>query len=245
VAAGSNFAEAAAAGKLQVVNTPPMTGAGIDRANAGFRFPAQYAPALRTGFEMEPNDEPVVEPLADEGGYVMVAPDRVVPASPAPLASIRAQVAADWTTRQASQRAQAAGTAIAAKAARGMSLADAVRQAGVTLPAVQQVAGRRLDLSQMGNQVPAPLRMLFVLGQGKSRMVADPEGRGFSVVKTTRIVPGNALTQPALIGRVQSDFQGALSEEYARQFLAAIRASVGVERNEAAIAASRKRIIGS
>jgi peptidyl-prolyl cis-trans isomerase D len=53
------------------------------------------------------------------------------------------------------------------------------------------------------------------------------------------------LTQPALISRVQNDFQGALSEEYARQFLAAIRASVGVERNEAAIAASRKRIIGS
>jgi hypothetical protein len=43
---------------------------------------------------------------------------------------------------------------------------------------------------------------------------------------------------------VQSDFQAALAEEYARQFLTSIRASLKVKRNEAAIAASRKRIIG-
>ncbi len=244
VAAGSNFGEAAAVGKLQVISTPLITATGAARANPDFRFPAQYAPALRTGFEMEADDEPVVEPLADESGYVMVAPDRVVPATPAPLASIRETVAADWTNRQATQRAQAAAAAIAAKAARGVALADAVRQAGVALPPVQQVAGRRLDLSQMGDKVPASLRMLFVLGEGKSRMVADPTSGGFSVVKTTRIVPGNALSQPALIGRVQSDFQAALAEEYAQQFLTSIRASLKVKRNEAAIAASRKRIIG-
>ena len=38
--------------------------------------------------------------------------------------------------------------------------------------------------------------MLFSLTQGKSRMVADPQGRGFFIVKTNKIVPGNALTAP-------------------------------------------------
>ena len=59
-------------------------------------------------------------------------------------------------------------------------------------------------------------------------MVADPQQRGFSIVKVNQIIPGNALTQPALIGRVQSEFQQAISEEYARQFLAAVREAVGV-----------------
>ena len=97
----------------------------------------------------------------------------------------------------------------------------------------------------MGQNVPAPLRMLFSLGAGKSRVVADPEQRGFSVVKVNRIIPGNALTQPSLIARVQTEFQESIAEEYARQFVAAVRQSVGVHRNEEAIAATKRRISGS
>ncbi len=59
------------------------------------------------------------------------------------------------------------------------------------------------------------------------------------------VTPGNALSQPSLIGRVQSDFQSALTEEYARQFMAALRKAAGVKRNEEAIAAARRRIVGS
>ena len=124
-------------------------------------------------------------------------------------------------------------------------MARAVAETGVALPPVRPVGARRLELSQMGADVPAPLRMLFSLGAGKSRVVADPEQRGFSVVKVNRIVPGNALTQPSLIARVQTEFQDAIAEEYARQFIAAVRTSVGVRRNEEAIAATRSRISGS
>ena len=93
--------------------------------------------------------------------------------------------------------------------------------------------------------MPAPIRMLFSLGAGKSQIVADPRQRGFSIVKVNRIVPGNALNQPTLIGRVQNEFQEPISDEYAREFLAAVREAMGARRNEEAIAASRKRISGS
>lgn len=245
IADGSNFTEAAALAKLQVSETPLITATGAARDNPAFRLPAELAPALRSGFELTQDDEPVVETLPNDQGYVVVAPSRIVEATPAPLAAIRARVAEDWIGRQATQRAQSAANAIAAKAARGMPLAKAVAEAGVTLPAVRSVGARRLDLSQLGDNVPAPLRMLFSLGSGKSRVVADPQQRGFAVVKVNRIVPGNALTQPALIGRVQNEFQQAVAEEYARQFLAAMREAVGVRRNEDAIAAARKRIAGS
>ncbi|HUE78122.1 MAG TPA: peptidyl-prolyl cis-trans isomerase [Sphingomicrobium sp.] len=245
IAGGSNFAEAASEAKLAVTETPLITASGVARGNPEFKLPAELAPALRSGFELSQDDEPVVETLANEQGYVLVAPSRIVPATPAPLATIRAQVAEDWTTQQATQRAQAAANAIAAKAARGTPLAQAVAEAGVSLPPVRPASARRLDLSQMGDDVPAPLRMLFSLGNGKSRVVADPEQRGFSVVKVNRIVPGNALAQPSLIARVQTEFQEPIAEEYARQFLAAVRESVGVRRNEEAIEATRRRISGS
>ncbi|HEU5285680.1 MAG TPA: peptidylprolyl isomerase [Sphingomicrobium sp.] len=244
IADGSNFAEAAAKARLQVTETPLITAAGTARDNPSFRLPAELAPALRSGFELTQDDEPVVETLANAEGYVLVAPSRIVPAAPAPLAAIRDRVAEDWVSKQASDRARVVASAIAAKAARGVPLAKAVAEAGVPLPPVRPLAARRLDMSQMGANVPPQMRMLFSLGAGKSRIVADPQQRGFSIVKVNRIVPGNALNQPALIGRVQNEFQEAVAEEYARQFLAAIRAAVGVRRNEEAIAATKARISG-
>lgn len=242
---GSNFTEAAAQARLTVTETPLITATGVARGDPSFRLPAELAAALRSGFELTADDEPVVETLANDQGYVLVAPSRIVPATPAPLATIRAQVADDWINQRATERAQTIANAIAAKAARGMPLERAVAEAGVALPPVRQVGARRLELAQLGENVPPALRMLFSLGSGKSRVVADAQQRGFSVVKVNRIVPGNALTQPALISRVQTEFQEAVSEEYARQFLAAIREAVGVRRNEEAIAASKRRIGGS
>ena len=245
IADGSNFAEAAAKAKLQVTETPLITANGTARGNPSFKLPAELAPALRSGFELAQDDEPVVETLANAEGYVLVAPSRIVAAAPAPMASIRDQVAEDWINQRASERARAVATAIAGKAARGVPLAKAVAEAGVSLPPVRPVAARRLDMSQMGANVPAPVRMLFSLGAGKSRIVADPQQRGYSVVKVNKIVPGNALNQPALIGQVQNEFQEAVADEYARQFLSAVRAAVGARRNEKAIAATKARITGS
>ncbi len=244
LAGGSNYAEAAAQAKLTVSETPLITATGEARGSSSFRLPAEYAAALRSGFELTQDDEPVVETLANGQGYVLVAPARIVPAAPAPLATIRAQVAEDWINKQASDRAQAAAAAIAAKAARGVPLAKAVAEAGKPLPAVRQIGARRIQISNMGANVPASVRMLFTLGAGKSRMVAEPQQRGFAVVKVNRVIPGNALTQPTLIGRVQNDFQEAVAEEYNRQFLGAIRQQIGVRRNEDAIAATKKRISG-
>lgn len=244
IADGSNFVEAATGAKLDVVQTPLITAAGAARADPSYRFPAELAPALKSGFELTPDDEPVVETLADERGYVLVAPAQVVDAAPAPLASIRDRVAQDWINFQAAARARKVASDLAAKVARNVPLERAVAESGVDLPAIQPVRMRRLDLSRSNQQVPAPVRMLFNLGSGKSRMVADPRGEGFYVVKLNKVTPGNALSQPSLITQLQRDFQRGTSEEYAQQFLSAIRGDVGVRRNEEAIAEARRRIIG-
>jgi peptidyl-prolyl cis-trans isomerase D len=76
-------------------------------------------------------------------------------------------------------------------------------------------------------------------------MLADPGGRGFYVVKTNSIVPGNALLQPGLINRMQSELQESVSQEYAQQFQAAVRAEMKAKRNESAIAAEKARLVSS
>jgi hypothetical protein len=57
-------------------------------------------------------------------------------------------------------------------------------------------------------------------------------------------VPGNALNQPGLIGRMQAEFGRVAGEEYAMQFVSAIQADQKVKRNEKAIAEAKRRMVG-
>lgn len=239
---GASFDEAAKKAGLTTTTTPLITGTGEARGNAAYKFPAEYAAALKSGFEIAPTDEPVVEQIAGDKGFVLVAPAQVVPAAPAPLQSIRDEVKADWIHQEALRQAQAFAKSVAAKAAGKTSLADAARAAGKPLPPVQPVSLRRIQLSQLGDKVPAPLRVIFSTAAGKTQIGPDPQGRGFFIVKVDKIVPGNALSQPGLISEVENEFREPISQEYAQQLIAALRADVGVRRNESVIAATKKRI---
>jgi peptidyl-prolyl cis-trans isomerase D len=238
---GASFDEAAKKAGLTITTTPLITGSGQARGDPSYKFPADYAATLKSGFEIAPTDEPVVETLADDKGFALVAPAQVVPAAPAPLQSIRDKVKTDWVHGQALQKAQAFARSVASKATGKTSLADAAKGSGKPLP-VQSVSLRRIQLSQMGDKVPAPLRAIFSTAAGKTQVGPAPQNEGFFVVKVDKIVPGNALNQPGLITEVQNEFREPLAQEYAQELIAAIRQGVGVRRNESAIAATKKRI---
>jgi peptidyl-prolyl cis-trans isomerase D len=240
---GSNFNEAVAAAKLTVTNTPPIMADGTSRTNAGYRAAPDLAPVIKAGFQIAANDPPEIVAMPGDKGYAVVSPGQVVPAAPAPLASIRQRVEQDWLNEQAAARARAAAASIEAHANKGVSLEDAVKRLNVALPAVRPIAARRLQLANAEGKVPPPLQMLFTIGQGKTRMVADPEGRGFFVVKVNKITPGNALIQPSLIAQMRTELQQGASQDYAEQFMAAIRNELKVKRNESAIQSLKTRLV--
>jgi peptidyl-prolyl cis-trans isomerase D len=242
---GGNFAEAVKDGKLTVITTPLIAADGTARSEPGFKLPADLAPALKTGFQIEANDPPEIVTLPNDEGYAMVSPGQVMPAAPAPLANVRDRVAKDWIDAKATERARVVAAAIEAKVAKGASLADAVKASGAALPPVQPLAARRIQLATAQGPVPPGMKLLFSLAEGKSRMMPDPEGRGFFIVKVKKITPGNAMLQPALIGQMQNELQQGIAEDYAREFLAAMREELGAKRNESAIQAMKSRMVSS
>lgn len=242
---GSNFTEAATKEKLPVTTTPLIVANGTARGDPSYKMPPELAPALKTGFEVEPNDPPEIVTLPNDQGYAMVSPGQVVPAAPAPLATVHDQVATDWVASKATDRARAVAEQIEGKVEHGTPLDQAIKEAGANLPPAHPLAARRIQIANQQGQIPPPLKILFTLGQGKSRMFPDPEGRGFFIVKVEKIVPGNVATQPALIGQMQSELQQGVSQEYAEQFLAAMRKEIGAKRNEGAIQAMKTRLLGS
>ena len=243
---GKNFREALAGTKVEPIRTPAITASGAAPRQADYKFPTELTPALKAGFELSQGDDPVVESLGEKAGYVLVGVDQIVPAAPAPLNEVRDRVAHDWKLRQAVERARVAANRAAGALAKGASMADAVKSsgAGVATPAPRHETVRRIQLAQMGRNVPPALRMMFSLAEGRSRMVADPDGRGFVLVKVTKVVPGDVTLQPSLVSQIQSEFQQPFTSEYAEQFTRAIEADVGVKRNQEAIDAARRRIMG-
>ncbi|HET9336533.1 MAG TPA: peptidyl-prolyl cis-trans isomerase [Sphingomicrobium sp.] len=245
IADGASFAEVVGAAKLPVTATPAITANGRSRSDATYSVPAELEPVLKAGFAMAQDDDPEIVTLPGEAGYALVAVERVQEAAPAPLAAIRDQVREDWILRKANDRARAVASDIAAKVARGATMTKAMAEAGVSLPAVEPVRARRLQIAQAPPQAAAPLRLLFSLTQGKSRMGGDPQGRGYFVVKTNKIIPQDAMSNPLLVAQTQSEFQQALPQELGQQMLNAMKADQGVERNEEAIAAAKKRYSGA
>jgi peptidyl-prolyl cis-trans isomerase D len=239
---GGNFSEAVEAAKLPVTTTPLITSKGASRSDASFKLPPELAPALKTGFDIAPNDPPEIITLPGDAGYAVVSPGQVVPTAPSPLATIREQVASDWINDQASKRAQAAATQIAAKASGNVSLAEAVKGVGAALGSPQPVAARRIQLTQ-GNASPA-LKLLFAVGPGHSRMAPLPQG-GFVVVKVDKVNPGNSLAMPGLISQVQGELNQASSQDYAQQFISDVRRHLNAKRNESAIQAFKARLVSS
>jgi peptidyl-prolyl cis-trans isomerase D len=242
---GNNFTEAVTLGKLTVTTTPRIIANGTSLDDRTFRLPSELAPAVKTGFEIEPNDPPEIVSLPNGQGYAMVSPAQIVPAAPAPLAQVHDRVAEDWINGKANERARVVAQQIEAKVEHGVPLAQAMKESGTPLPPPQPIAARRIQIATAQGPVPAAMKLLFSLSQGKSKMLADPEGRGFIIVKVTKIEPANALTQPTLIGRMQNELQDALANDYAQEFLAAMREELGVKKNDAAIQAMKTRMLSS
>ena len=236
---GSSFEEVARANGLRIQETPPVTGAGLQPGVAGWQPPAELGPLLKPAFDLSVDDDPVVETIAPNERFAILAVSRIVPSAPPPLQQIAQIVKADLVKRRALERARAVATALVAKINAGVPARQAFAEAGVALPAPEPVRARRIDIARPNQPVPPPLAMMFSLPKGKARLLAAPQGAGWFVVHLEQTVAGNAGSAPQLVQATRNQFQRILGEEYAAQFTSAVEKGLEVERNEDAIRATK------
>lgn len=242
---GGAVIDIARANGLAIEQTPPVTAAGIAPGHATYQASADVKALVKAGFATSPDQPATVETVQAGERYALLAVGQVVPAAPQPFAEIRERLVADFTAKRASDRAKAIASAILAKVKAGTSMADAFKAAPVPLPAPRDGSGRRIDLARAGvQQVPASLRALFTMAAGGVKLVPAEQATGWYVVQLKRIVPADPRALPPLIAATRGDVTQAAGDEYADQLAAAAARSVGVRRNEAAIAALRRRLLG-
>lgn len=236
---GESFEQVARANNLAMRETPAVTATGTAE---GAQLPPEVAPLLKTAFDMEPDEEPVVETVAQGERYAMMAVGRVLPAAPPPLAQVQDRVRTDFLARRAADRARQVAAAIVAKINAGTAPAQAFAQAGVRLPQVQPVNARRMEIAQ-GNQVPPPLQMMFSMKKGTAKLLPAPNGAGWFVVHLAQTEAGNAQGQPQLIRATRAQFNQVAGNEYVEQFVRAVERDQKVKRDEDAIRKAKEQLL--
>lgn len=236
LADNATFDEAVADAKLKSETSAPLFADGRASQDAAAKPDPVLAQIAQGGFAMERNQEPQLIPIGQDGSFALIKTERVLPAAPRPIAEIRGAVVRDFVADRQLQGARKVAAAVLADIGKGTPIADALKKTGLTLPPLQPLDAARGQLAQMGNQLPAPVRLMFSMAAKKAKLTESPNGGGYWVVWLDEIQAGNAAGNAPLIAQTRGQLGQLLGAEYVEQFAAAVRKSVGVKRDEAAIA---------
>lgn len=244
ITGGATFDDVAKKYSLTATATPPITASGVAPEAQGFALSETVKPLLRDAFQAETSDDPQVSSVGNGQSYVLYHMDRVIPAAPKPLAAIKAQVAADATIDRAARAAKKAADGIVAAVNKGTPFAQALSGAGVALPAPKPAGGRRIDIAQAREKVPPPVLAMFSMAAKRAKVLPVENGAGWYIVYLDTVTPGTFQAAQPLLAGTQSELSRAVGEEYAQQFVNAVKAEVGVKRNDGAIAALKRALTG-
>ena len=245
VADGATFDDVVKSEGLTVAATPAVTASGIAPDVPAFKAAPELQPILRDAFQAEADDEATIVTVVQGQSYGFYDLERINASAPKPLAQIRQQVVADFQIDRASKAARKIADAIAAKANQGTPLATAISAAGVSLPGPKPIGARRIDIAKAQQKVPPPLALLFSIPAHQAKVLEAEGKQGWYVIWLDKIIPGNVNSEPGLIQATQAELARAVGEEYVQQFAAAIKAAIGVKKNDSAIAALKRSLTGA
>lgn len=233
---GKNFAELLSDAKLTAQVTPALTAQGTDPNNEAYKPDPAIVAIMRGGFAMENvGDEPQIVQISPEGGFAIVTLDKVTPAAPRPLATVRDKVKADYLLDKALEKSKAAATQIVAAMNKGVPMAKAFADAGAKGPPAKPFDFKRQEIGDKEQFI----KMAFSMQPKKARMLEAADRKGYYIVFVDLVEPHDASGDPIAMAGMRSALQQQVGTEYARQFIRAVRGDVKVKRNEAAIARLR------
>ena len=241
---GGALSDAAKTLGLTLTETPPLTADGQVYGKPGTGLPKELAKVVQAAFAMERENAPQLAEMAAGKVFVMFDVTQITPSAPAPLAEIRGEVAARLLLQKGQATARTAALKLLAQVKAGKSLAEALTGAGVPLPPAQPISMSRDQIPHPNGQIPPPLALLFSMAQGTTKLLPAPNNAGWLVVQLRSITPATVDAKDPLIASANQELSQYTGREYAEELRSAIRAEVGVKRNEVAIHAVATQLGG-
>ena len=243
---GSSLADVAAAEELNIQTTPKLLANGQNPEDAEYRPIPEMQRILPIAFSMEEDSDPQVIEILPGQQYAILDVTEISEAAPPPLKSIEQLVARDYALDQGAKKAKTVADEITAKLADGTTLAQAMSESGVRLPRPDNIRSTRAEIARQSQQgqVPPPLTLMFSMAEGTAKTLRAPQNQGWFVVQLDNIIEGDAASREDLLTATKQQFQQVFGNEYTEQFINAMKADVGVERNDSAISALKNQLVG-
>lgn len=244
---GGNLAEIAKEMNLEMETAAPVTAEGNIYLKAGERVPEVLDPVLDTAFAMDVN-EPQLAEVEQGKTFLIYDVTSIEPSAAAPFKEITDDVRSVYMIDKASAAARKAAKQIQKQVRDGKSMAQALSSLERRLPPPQSVNMTRTELSRMQQQqqgqVPPPLGLMFNMAEGTVKILSAPNDAGWFVVSLDDIEPGKISDDDEILKSAQRELGPVVGSEYAHSLRKAIRAEIGVTRNNAGIEAVRKQLSG-
>ena len=240
---GASLTDVAKQMGLTLSETAPLTSDGKVFGSAAETAPPVLARVLQTAFAMEGQNEPQLAEIEPGKLFLIFDVNTLIESAPAPLAEVRQAVTIDLQLSKGVVAAQAAAQKIQAQVRKGTDLGAAMASLGMALPPVDQVEMARAQISNQQN-VPPPLTLLFAMSKGTVKLLRAPRNRGWYVIQLKDVIPGTVDPADPRLAGLQAELNKVMGIELGEQMRAAIRAEVGVTRNEVAIRSVGKSLVG-
>ena len=241
----ATFDEVIADQKLAAVTTPALIASGVNPDDAASKPDPAIAPLVAAAFQAAEGDGPQLVQLGTDGGFAVVALGRVVPATPRPLAQVRAAVLHDVTADRSRQAARKVAADVLARINKGMPIQQSLSQTGLKLPAARPLTASRAQIAADPRGAPPALALMFSMAPNTAKTLAAPDDSGWFIIKLDSIASGNAAGNDAAIKAARANIGRSVGREYVEQFAKAVRADVGVKTNAASLARVRADLLGN
>lgn len=240
---GASLTDVAKQMGLTLSETAPLTSDGKVFGSAAETAPPVLSRVLQTAFAMEGQNEPQLAEIEPGKLFLIFDVNTLIESAPAPLAEVRQAVTIDLQLSKGVVAAQAAAQKVQAQVRKGTDLGAAMASLGMALPPVDRVEMARAQISNQQN-VPPPLTLLFAMSKGTVKLLRAPRNRGWYVVQLKDVIPGEVNPADPRLAGLQAELNKVMGIELGEQMRSAIRAEVGVTRNEAAIRSVGKTLVG-
>lgn len=240
---GTSIVEVAEKYDLDLVTSKPVFANGQIYDEPNTTLPQQLAPTLETAFRMD-EGEPQLTQLVPGERFLAFDVTNIVEAATPPLGELRDTVVEGWKNSEGSKEAKKAADRIVEKVSGDMTLSQALDGEDGEFPGIQRVDLARQQLMAQQQRPAPPLVLLFSMAEGSTKVLEAPNDEGWFVIDLDEIIAEPLKDDDPLLARTTLELAPALRSEYEQQLVTAIRAEVGIERNETAIEAVRKQLAG-
>ncbi|WP_373488464.1 SurA N-terminal domain-containing protein [Blastomonas sp.] len=235
IADGASLADLASENNLTLQTSPELLVNGLSPTNPEFVPIGAYQAILPVAFGLEEDAGPQLVEVQEGIEYALFEVQEIKPSAPPPLARIRANVEADYLLSQGSLTAKKLADTMAKSVRAPADLDKAISAAPVRLPNIEKIATNRQTMMQQDGRVPPPVALLFSMAEGTTKVLEAPNKAGWFVVHLSKINRGDASKVPELLSATRTQLAQIVANEYGEQLANAIKASVKVKRNPAAV----------